>query len=93
MQLNQVKALVTGGVSGLGLAVSQHILANGGQVVMVDVNDEAGAAAAEQTGALYINTDVTSEAAVQEAVDKAAEAMGGLNVAVNCAGVVGAARV
>ncbi len=45
MQLNQVKALVTGGVSGLGLAVTRHIIANGGKAVMLDVNDEAGAAA------------------------------------------------
>ena len=93
MQLNQVKALVTGGVSGLGLAVSRHILSNGGQVVMVDINDEAGAAATAETGAPYIRTDVCSESEVAEAVAKASEAMGGLNVAVNCAGVVGAARV
>ena len=53
MQLNQVKALVTGGVSGLGLAVVKHILANGGKAVMLDVNDEAGAAAEAETGAKY----------------------------------------
>ena len=40
MQLNQVKALVTGGVSGLGLAVTRHIIANGGKAVMLDVNDD-----------------------------------------------------
>ena len=47
MQLNQVKALVTGGVSGLGLAVTRHIIAHGGKAVMMDVNDEAGAAAVD----------------------------------------------
>ena len=50
MQLNQVKALVTGGVSGLGLAVTRHIIANGGKAVMLDVNDEAGAAAEAEVG-------------------------------------------
>ncbi|MDT8321541.1 MAG: SDR family NAD(P)-dependent oxidoreductase, partial [Xanthomonadales bacterium] len=45
MQLEQVKALVTGGVSGLGLAVVRHVIANGGKAVMLDINDEAGAAA------------------------------------------------
>jgi NAD(P)-dependent dehydrogenase (short-subunit alcohol dehydrogenase family) len=93
MQLNQVKALVTGGVSGLGLAVTRHIIANGGKAVMLDINDEAGAAASAETGALYIRTDVTSEEGVAASVKQAAEALGGLNVAMNCAGIIGAARV
>ena len=93
MQLNQVKALVTGGVSGLGLATVKYILENGGQAVMLDVNDEAGAAAATETGARYIKTDVTSEEKVIESVKQAAEIMGGLNAAVNCAGIIGAGRV
>ena len=93
MQLNQVKALVTGGVSGLGLAVAHHIIANGGKAVMLDINDEAGAAAEAELGARYIRTDVTSEEAVIASVDAATEANGGLNVAMNCAGVIGAARV
>jgi NAD(P)-dependent dehydrogenase (short-subunit alcohol dehydrogenase family) len=93
MQLKQVKALVTGGVSGLGLAVVRHILAQGGKAVMLDINDEAGSAAAAELGTQYIRTDVTSEPGVIDAVDQAAEANGGLNVAVNCAGIIGAGRV
>jgi NAD(P)-dependent dehydrogenase (short-subunit alcohol dehydrogenase family) len=93
MQLKQVKALVTGGVSGLGLAVVRHILAHGGKAVMLDINDEAGAAAAAELDTQYIRTNVTSEAGVIDAVDQAAEANGGLNVAVNCAGIIGAGRV
>ena len=93
MQLNQVKALVTGGVSGLGLATVKYILENGGNAVMLDVNDEAGAAAAAETGARYLNTDVTSEEKVIESARQAAETMGGLNAAVNCAGIIGAGRV
>ena len=93
MQLNQVKALVTGGVSGLGLAVVRHLIDYGGKAVMLDVNDTAGAAAAAEVGAKYIRTDVTSEAGVIAAVAQAAEANGGLNVAVNCAGIIGAGRV
>ncbi len=93
MQLNQVKALVTGGVSGLGLAVARHIIANGGKAALLDINDEAGAAAEAELGALYIRTDVTSEEGVTASVEKAAAANGGLNVAMNCAGIVGAGRV
>jgi len=93
MQLNQVKALVTGGVSGLGLAVVRHVIANGGKAVMLDINDEAGAAAEAELGARYVRTDVTSESGVEASVKQAAEAMGGLNAAVNCAGIIGAGRV
>ena len=93
MQLNQVKALVTGGVSGLGLAVTRHIIANGGKAIMLDVNDEAGAAAENEVGTKYIHTDVTSEDGVIASVEKAAEINGGLNVAMNCAGIIGAGRV
>jgi NAD(P)-dependent dehydrogenase (short-subunit alcohol dehydrogenase family) len=93
MQLKQVKALVTGGVSGLGLATVRHILANGGKAVMLDINDEAGAAAEAELGARYIRTDVTSDAGVVEAVEQAVAANGGLNAAVNCAGIIGAGRV
>ena len=93
MQLNQVKALVTGGVSGLGLAVVRHIIANGGKAVMLDINDDAGAAAEAELGARYIRTDVTSESGVEASVAQAAEINGGLNVAVNCAGIIGAGRV
>jgi NAD(P)-dependent dehydrogenase (short-subunit alcohol dehydrogenase family) len=93
MQLNQVKALVTGGVSGLGLAVVRHIIENGGRAVMLDINDEAGAAAEADLGAKYIRTDVTSESGVAASVKQAEEINGGLNVAVNCAGIIGAGRV
>jgi NAD(P)-dependent dehydrogenase (short-subunit alcohol dehydrogenase family) len=93
MQLEHVKAVVTGGVSGLGLATVRHILANGGRAVMLDVNDEAGERAAGETGTRYIRTDVTSEAAVADALDQAGDSMGGLNAAVNCAGIIGAGRV
>jgi NAD(P)-dependent dehydrogenase (short-subunit alcohol dehydrogenase family) len=60
---------------------------------MLDINDEAGSAAAAELGTQYIRTDVTSEPGVIDAVDQAAEANGGLNVAVNCAGIIGAGRV
>jgi NAD(P)-dependent dehydrogenase (short-subunit alcohol dehydrogenase family) len=95
MQLDNVKAVITGGVSGLGLAVARHFVAHGGKVTLLDINDEAGAAAEQELGAAarYIATDVTNEDAVSAAVAAAVEHMGGVNVAVNCAGVIGAGRV
>jgi NAD(P)-dependent dehydrogenase (short-subunit alcohol dehydrogenase family) len=95
MKMKNVKALITGGVSGLGLAVATKVINEGGQAVLLDINDEAGAKAIENLGssASYINADVTDEAGVQAAVDQAVETMGGLNFAVNCAGIIGAGRV
>ena len=59
MKLNKVKALITGGVSGLGLAVARKVVSEGGQAVLLDINDEAGAAATAELGdaVSYINTD------------------------------------
>jgi len=95
MQLNKAKALITGGVSGLGFAVARKLVASGGQAVLLDINDEAGARAVAELGTAirYIRTDVTSEQAVADAVDSAVAHMGRINVAVNCAGVAGAGRV
>jgi NAD(P)-dependent dehydrogenase (short-subunit alcohol dehydrogenase family) len=95
MKIKQVRALITGGVSGLGLAVARKVVADGGRVVLIDINDTAGAAAVAELGdsASFINADVTSESDVQKAVSTAVETMGSLNVAVNCAGIIGAGRV
>ena len=95
MQLNEVKALITGGVSGLGLAVARKIVASGGQVVLLDINAEAGAEAIAEMGdaVSYIRTDVTSEQDVNEAIATAVDRMGSINTAINCAGIIGAGRV
>jgi NAD(P)-dependent dehydrogenase (short-subunit alcohol dehydrogenase family) len=95
MQLNQVHAVITGGASGLGLAVAGHLLAAGGRVTLFDVNEEKGTAAAAQlgAGAWFQRVDVSNETGVAEAIQAAAQAMGGLNAAINCAGILGAGRV
>jgi len=96
MQLNHVRAIVTGGVSGLGLAVAQHLVSTGGKVALFDVNDEKGGAAVAELGegnARYFKTDVTNEDSVATNVNAAKEFLSGLNVAINCAGILGAGRV
>jgi len=96
MQLSDIRAIVTGGVSGLGLAVARHLAANGGKVALFDVNDDKGAAAVASLGgdkARYIRTDVTDEDAVVASVEAARDFLGGVNAAVNCAGIIGAGRV
>jgi len=95
MQLDKAKAIITGGASGLGHAVAQHIVANGGKVALFDVNEEKGHAAAKELGdsARFYKTDVTNEEGVTANVAAARDAMDGLNVVMNCAGILGAGRV
>ena len=89
MKIADTKAIITGGASGLGQAVAEDVVANGGRVALLDVNAAAGQALVSRLGerASFIETDVTSEAAVNAAVSAASQSMGGINVAVNCAGV------
>ncbi len=96
MQLSNVRAVITGGVSGLGFAVAQHLVASGGKVALFDVNDDKGAAAVAalgDTNARFFKTDVTDEASVVANVTAAKDFLGGLNTTINCAGILGAGRV
>ena len=96
MQPDTVRAVVTGGVSGLGLAVAQRLVADGGKVALLDVNDDKGAeavAALGEANARYFRTDVTDEAGVVATLQAARDFLGGLNADINCAGILGAGRV
>jgi NAD(P)-dependent dehydrogenase (short-subunit alcohol dehydrogenase family) len=95
MQLDQVKAVVTGGASGLGFAVAKHLVSHGAKVALLDVNDDKGNAAAGELGtaAAYFRADVTSDSDVAATLKNAHAKLGGLNVVVNCAGILGAGRV
>jgi NAD(P)-dependent dehydrogenase (short-subunit alcohol dehydrogenase family) len=94
MKLASAKAVITGGASGLGFATAQRVIAAGGQVVLLDINDEQGASSAENLGdrASFINTDVSNETSVKEAIEQANATMGGITLAVNCAGIATAGR-
>jgi NAD(P)-dependent dehydrogenase (short-subunit alcohol dehydrogenase family) len=95
MKFSDARAVVTGGASGLGAAVASHVVAKGGKVVIVDVQEGPGQATAGKLGsnASFVRCDVTSEAEVNATMDTAKARMGGINLLVNCAGVIGAGRV
>jgi NAD(P)-dependent dehydrogenase (short-subunit alcohol dehydrogenase family) len=95
MKIRDARAVVTGGASGLGAAVARHVIAQGGQVVMLDVQEGPGQSMAAGLGsrAAFLRCDVTSEAEVNSTMEAARDRMGGINLLVNCAGVVGAGRV
>lgn len=89
MQSKDCRAVVTGGASGLGEATVRNIVQSGGKAVIFDQSEENGKRLEAELGAavLFIKTDVTKEEDIQEAVNKAAEFMGGVNTVVNCAGI------
>ena len=95
MQLHDVKAIVTGGASGLGLAVANRIVHGGGKVAILDLSVAQGSAAAGALGsrASFIAADVSDESAVDGAVERAKVAMGGINAAINCAGIATPGRL
>jgi len=96
MQIQDIRAVVTGGVSGLGFAVARHLAAGGAKVALFDLNDDKGAEAVAAIGegsARYFRVDVTDEAAVVANLAAARDFMGAVNAAINCAGILGAGRV
>ena len=86
MDIEGKGAIVSGGASGLGEATVRRLHAAGAVVVIADVNPEKGEPLAEELGITFVQTDVREEDQVQAAVDKAAEAEGGLRIAISCAG-------
>lgn len=84
-------AIVTGGASGLGKQVAARIVAEGGKVVLWDVNPDALAAAGDELGASAVAAlDVSDQAAVEDAAKASAEALGKIDILVCSAGITGA---
>ncbi|RMG55391.1 MAG: 3-hydroxyacyl-CoA dehydrogenase [Acidobacteria bacterium] len=82
--------LITGGGSGLGAATARSLVASGASVLIADISEEAGqrmAAELGETRARFVRTDVTDADSVQNAIQTARDAFGGLHGAINCAGI------
>jgi NAD(P)-dependent dehydrogenase (short-subunit alcohol dehydrogenase family) len=80
-------AVVTGAGSGIGLASARRFVAEGAQVVCVDIDELSGKSAAEEVGGLFVRADVTDEADVVAMYAAAVDTYGGLDVAFNNAGI------
>jgi NAD(P)-dependent dehydrogenase (short-subunit alcohol dehydrogenase family) len=93
MRFNETSAVITGGASGLGKAVAERVIAAGGKAAILDLQEAAGQALAKQIGAFFFKCDVAVESQVIAAIEAARQALGGINLLVNCAGVVGAGKL
>lgn len=94
MQLQEKTAFVSGGASGLGLAMARRIVEDGGRVMLFDRDEQRVRQAADVLGqaAAWASGDVSNEEQVQAAVDKTIEQFGSLHVNVNCAGIGSAGK-
>ena len=91
MQIQDRVFIVTGGASGLGEGTARMLAANGGKVVIADMNAERGEVVAREIGGVYLRCDVSSEADGQAVVEKATS-LGKLVGLVNCAGIAPAEK-
>ncbi|WP_348755308.1 3-hydroxyacyl-CoA dehydrogenase [uncultured Aquincola sp.] len=83
--------IVTGGASGLGEGTARMLAAQGGKVVIADLQADKGEALAQELGGAFVKCDVSQEADGQAAVAKATS-LGKLVGLVNCAGIAPAAK-
>ena len=83
-------ALITGGASGIGEFTAKVFVHHGAKVVIADIQDELGHSVIEALGssnALYVHCDVTDEAQIKNAVDKAVATYGKLDIMFNNVGI------
>ena len=95
MKLDLVRAVVTGGGSGMGKATAEAIVKAGGKVCIVDYYQDRceETAAALGDAACFACADVADSARAEEVINIAAEKFGYINVVVNCAGVGSGNRI
>ena len=89
MKVKDCVAVVTGGASGLGEACCRDFAADGGKVVIFDIQDDRAEKLVKELGAanaLYVKVDVTDEASTVNGIKKAMDKFGAIHVAINCAG-------
>ena len=87
-RLENVRALVTGGTSGIGAAIVERLRSEGASVAFTGRSAERGAAVAARTGAAFVAADTRDPGAVRRSVRDAVAALGGLDAVVVNAGVL-----
>ena len=89
LDLNGRYAVVTGGASGLGLAIADRLVASGAKVVIWDLNGEAAHAAGKKLGGSSVAADVSNLTSVMSAVEKTLGIVPTIDILINNAGISG----
>ena len=91
MRIQDKVVVITGGASGLGLATAHYLVREkGARVAIFDLNVEAGEKASKELGddrAMFVQTDVSNDEAVQKAVDAVMDRFGAIHVCINGAAI------
>ena len=87
LRLEERVAVVTGGGSGIGLATVRRFADEGAKVVIGDMDETSGEAAANEVGGLFVRTDVTSAEDVAAMFGAAKQTYGRIDIAFNNAGI------
>lgn len=95
MKIEKSTFVISGASSGLGAATARLLSAAGGNVVLADMNQQAGEALQAELGAnaLFVQTDVTNEESAKGAISATLSKFGGLHGLVNCAGIAPGEKV
>ncbi|WP_182882753.1 MULTISPECIES: 3-oxoacyl-ACP reductase [unclassified Microbispora] len=80
-------AVITGAGSGIGLATARRFAEEGAKVVVADLDETAGAKAADEVGGLFVRVDVANEEDVARMYRTASEEFGAVDIAFNNAGI------
>ena len=92
MEIQGKSFIVTGAASGLGEGTARMLAANGGKVVIADMNEERGQQVAQEIGGVFVKANVADEADGRKVVE-AAKGLGKLMGLVNCAGIAPAEKI
>lgn len=95
MKIERKTAIITGGASGLGEAAARMLIENKARVVLLDLNEAAGKALAEELGegAAFIKTDITVAGEVEAAIAFALEKFQRIDIVINCAGIAPGSKI
>ncbi len=85
-RLQDKVAIVTGAGQGIGAAIARAYAAAGAQVVIAEMRTETGQAVAEEIGGLFVATDVTKQADIDDCIKQALDSFGRIDILVNNAG-------
>lgn len=86
-RLDGKKVIVTGGTSGMGEGIVRAFPNLGAKVVFWGRNEKAGKKIEEETGAVFVKAEVSDKTAVEEAMKKSVEFLGGVDVFIHAAGI------